>query len=144
MTTDGQPAAERPAGLAERRPPPAPCRWRRSASRGAAGVLRPARGSHRRGAPVRSRPSPEPALASAAGAVPSCAELSDGAAGLGERGRRRGAQGVPPSPAAAVRGRCRGAAALPAPCARRSERRAAGAGLSEGPDAGAQLLPVSA
>lgn len=144
VTADGQPAAERPAGLAERRPQPAPCRWLRSASHGAAGVVRPARGLDRQGAPVRSRPSPEPALVSAAGAAPSCAELSDGASGLGVRGRRWGARGVPPSPAAAVGGRCRGAAAVPARSARRSQRRAAVAGLSEGPDAGAQLLPVSA
>lgn len=108
LTTDGQPAAERSAGLEERRPQLAPCRLRRSASRGAAGVLRPAWGSHRQGAPVRSRPSPEPALVSAAGAAPSCAELSDGAAGSGERGKPWGAQGVPlPGKGAAAPPPCR-------------------------------------
>lgn len=120
--------------------------WRGAASRPAAGLLPPARGLHGREVPVRSRPNPEPALAGAAGEAPSCTELLDGGCGLGRAGGGGGG-GVPASPAAAVAGGGGGGgdSAAPARCGRRSERRGGpgAAGLNEGPDAGAQLLPVS-
>lgn len=58
-----------------------------AASRCAVGVPRPARARHRRAAPARSRPNPEPALGSAAGVAPSRTELLDGGRGLGRAGR---------------------------------------------------------
>lgn len=106
MRTEGQRAAERPAGLAERRSQPAPCHWCGGAPAPCPGLVSP-------GLAVRSRPSPQPALRGAVG-----------------RGCGLGSAGCPAEPGTAAGEGSR-------------RRGGAGAALSEGPGAGAQLLPVS-